>query len=61
MKQFLLKLWQDETGAETAEWVVIVGLILAVAITIYTGVLQDALSQLVTRISTIIGTVAPTT
>jgi Flp pilus assembly pilin Flp len=61
MKQFLLKIWQDETGAETAEWVVIVGLILAVAITIYTGVLQTSLTELVTRISALIGTVAPTT
>lgn len=36
MKSFLLKLWQDEEGAELVEWVVIVALIAIAAIATYT-------------------------
>ncbi|MEJ2402988.1 MAG: hypothetical protein P8171_01665 [Candidatus Thiodiazotropha sp.] len=50
MKNFLMNLWQDESGAETAEWVVIVALILAVAIGIYNGVLATQLQGVVTSI-----------
>ena len=36
MKNFLLKLWKDEEGAELVEWVVIVALIAIAAIATYT-------------------------
>jgi Flp pilus assembly pilin Flp len=54
MKNFLMKLWQEEDGAETAEWLVIVALILVVAVAIYTGVLQQELNDVVTAIGTIL-------
>jgi Flp pilus assembly pilin Flp len=54
MKQFLLKLWQDEEGAETAEWLVIAALITVVGTTVYPGALQPALTGLVTSISTMV-------
>jgi Flp pilus assembly pilin Flp len=44
MKNFLMNLWQDESGAETAEWLVIVALVTAVAVTLYTGVLANELN-----------------
>jgi Flp pilus assembly pilin Flp len=60
MKNFLMNLWQDESGAETAEWVVIVALILAVAIGVYNGILNTQLTNLVNRIGGLLDTVAPT-
>ncbi len=51
MKDFLMKLWSDEEGAETAEWLVIVALIVAVAIALYPGVLQPALEAVINSIS----------
>jgi Flp pilus assembly pilin Flp len=51
MKQFLLKLWQEEEGAETAEWLVIAALITVVGTAVYPGVLQPALEGLVGSIS----------
>jgi Flp pilus assembly pilin Flp len=50
MKNFLMNIWQDESGAETAEWIVIVALILAIAIVVYPGTLQPALVALMGRI-----------
>jgi Flp pilus assembly pilin Flp len=58
MKQFLLKLWHDEEGAETAEWLVIVAMLVAIGIVVYdTGdpSLQTTLSGLVTSISGAVG------
>jgi Flp pilus assembly pilin Flp len=52
MKNFLQRLWREEDGAETAEWLVIVALILVVAVAIYTGVLQQELTDVVTAIGT---------
>jgi Flp pilus assembly pilin Flp len=63
MKQFLLKLWQDEEGAETAEWLVIAALITVVGTAVYPGVLQPALTGLVGSISGMVtsaGVPAPT-
>jgi Flp pilus assembly pilin Flp len=37
MKQFLLKLWHDEEGAETAEWLVIVAMLVAIGLGVYEG------------------------
>ena len=50
MKSLLCRLWKDEEGAEIAEWVVVVALLVAVAIVIYTNILQDSLSRAVVAI-----------
>jgi Flp pilus assembly pilin Flp len=50
VKNWLLALWNDEEGAETAEWIVIVALIVAVAIVVYFGVLKGVLSNAVTAV-----------
>jgi Flp pilus assembly pilin Flp len=55
MKYFLMNIWQDEAGAETAEWLIIVAMITAVAAGLYTGVLADALTGTVTYIEGVIG------
>jgi Flp pilus assembly pilin Flp len=55
MKKFLMNIWHDEAGAETAEWVVIVALILAVALVVYTTILQTALTGVVNDIALAIG------
>ena len=49
MKNFFVKLWKDEEGAELVEWVVIVGLIAVAAIATY--------AMLETRISAMMNTV----
>jgi len=43
MKNFLLKLWKDEEGAELVEWVVIVALIAIAAYATY-AMLQTQMS-----------------
>ena len=50
MKSLFLKLWNDEEGAEIAEWVVVVALLVIVAILIYNNILRGSLSTLVTNI-----------
>ena len=52
MKKFLVGLWKDEEGAETAEWVVIVALLVVVGIAIYNGILRTELEGLVGDIGT---------
>ena len=52
MKKILFGLWRDEEGAETAEWVVIVALLVVVGIAIYNGILRNELSDLVNDIGT---------
>jgi Flp pilus assembly pilin Flp len=44
MKNFLLKLWKDEEGAEFVEWVIIVALIAIAAGLVY-GALDDTLGK----------------
>jgi Flp pilus assembly pilin Flp len=57
MKQFLLKLWHDEEGAETAEWLVIVALLVLVGTTVYGDPgLEGTLNNLVTYVGTIVPT-----
>ena len=56
MKKFLMKLWKEEEGAETAEWLVIVALIVAVAVLLYNGILLTALTNAVQFISDTITT-----
>ena len=58
MKKFLVGLWKDEEGAETAEWVVIVALLVVVGIAIYNGILRTELTNLVNDIGTQIGGIA---
>jgi len=50
MKSLFYRLWKDEEGAEIAEWVVVVALLVAVALVIYTNVLQNSLSTAVSSI-----------
>jgi len=50
MKKWFKRLWKDESGAETAEWVVIVALLVIVGIAIYNGVLREQLSNAVETI-----------
>jgi Flp pilus assembly pilin Flp len=52
MKSLFLKLWNDEEGAEIAEWVVVVALLVIVAIVIYNTILQGQLGNLVNDIGT---------
>ena len=60
MKDWLLKLWKDEEGAETAEWIVIVALIVGVAVVVYLAVLQPQLNTAVTKIgNTIMSAATP--
>jgi Flp pilus assembly pilin Flp len=50
MLNLFQQLWEDESGAEVAEWVIVVALLVIVAIAIYTGVLQGSLSDAVSNI-----------
>lgn len=62
MKNLLMDIWQDESGAETAEWLVVVSLILVVAVAIYTLVLQGVLTDVaagITATLTAAGIVGP--
>jgi Flp pilus assembly pilin Flp len=61
MKNVLMNIWQDESGAETAEWLVIVSLITAVGVLVYNGVLVTALTALVGQIQNAVTNIpAPT-
>ena len=54
MKNFLLKLWKDEEGAELVEWVVIVALIAIAAIATYTMLateMSDKMKEVMDAIS----------
>ena len=46
MKNFLLKLWKDEEGAELVEWVVIVALIAIAAIAVYSMLQSEMVSKM---------------
>ena len=50
MKELLLKLWKDEEGAEIAEWVIVVALLVFVGSAIYFGILQGQLADAVNTI-----------
>jgi Flp pilus assembly pilin Flp len=52
MKNILMNIWRKEEGAETAEWIVIVALILAVALVVYDDILLTTLTGVVTAIGT---------
>ena len=53
---FIKRLWKEEDGAETAEWVVIVALLVVVALLIYNNILKDALQTVVENIESDITT-----
>ena len=46
----------DEEGAEIVEWVIVVAILAAIAVTAYSGTLGTAISTAVNNISTIITT-----
>ena len=54
---------RDESGIETAEWVIILAIVCAVAFFVYGvntgGGVQGALSTVVSRISSALGTLTP--
>lgn len=54
MKNLMLRLWNDEEGAEIAEWVIVVALLVAVAVLVYTDTLGPILTGVVTAIGTAI-------
>jgi Flp pilus assembly pilin Flp len=54
MKKILMHIWQDEIGAETAEWIIIAALITTVAAAVYPGVLQPALEGAVAYIEGVV-------
>jgi Flp pilus assembly pilin Flp len=57
MKQFLLKLWQEEEGAETAEWLVIAAMLVVIGTAVYQtdpAGLQATLGGVVGYIGTIV-------
>ena len=61
MKHLFYRLWRDEEGAEIAEWVVVVALLVIVAIFIYNQILKGQLSTAVNMIGSKIMSVASST
>ena len=57
MRKILFGLWRDEEGAETAEWVLIVALLVLVTIAVYNGILRNELMGLVNNMVTKIGNI----
>ena len=57
MKNFFLRLWKDEEGAELVEWVVIVALIAIAAVAVY-SMLED---QMVTKMGEVLNLIKTTT
>lgn len=43
MKTVLMRLLKEESGADTAEWVVITAFVIGVAVVVYNGILSDTL------------------
>ena len=56
MNDFFVRLWKEEDGIETVEWIFIAAVILAVAAGAYAGGLGDAITGVITDISTALGT-----
>ena len=55
MNDFLLRLWNDEEGAETVEWIFIVIIIIAVAVVAYATNLQQAIINTINKLSSKLG------
>ena len=49
MKNWVRRLWNAEEGADTAEWIVVVGLIVGAAVVVYANILSPELSAALTR------------
>ena len=49
MKQFLLKLWNDEEGAEIVEWVIVAAVLIGVAVAAY-ALLGDNVNEAVNAV-----------
>ncbi|NCA89156.1 MAG: Flp family type IVb pilin [Gammaproteobacteria bacterium] len=56
MKNFFLKLWKDEEGAEMVEWAIVVGLVVIAAIGAYT-LLGQKVSSTATEVANKLDTV----
>lgn len=54
LRPCLLRLWDDQKGAELAEWVVVVAFILAVGVVVYDQILKGQLSVAVAAIGSTI-------
>ena len=50
MKTTLMRLLKEEDGADTAEWVVITAMVIAVAVVVYNGILSGSLVDAVSDI-----------
>jgi hypothetical protein len=50
----IIRVLRDEQGIETLEWIVVGALVVAVGVTIYTGILQEQLVAAVGRIGQMI-------
>jgi Flp pilus assembly pilin Flp len=50
MKTLFKRLWEEEDGADTAEWVVITAMVIAVAVVVYNGILSGSLVDAVSDI-----------
>ena len=46
----------DEQGAEIVEWVIVVAILAAIAVAVYSGTLGDAIKSAIDKISAIITT-----
>ena len=56
IKEFFSKLWNDEEGAETVEYVVIAAILAGIGVVVYqSGALKTTLNTGVTKIGNIIG------
>ncbi len=45
MNEFFRKLWKDEEGAETVEWVIIAAILAGIAVAAYQGSLLSAINN----------------
>jgi Flp pilus assembly pilin Flp len=54
VKEFLKKLWKDEEGAETVEWVLVAGALALIASTVYATSLKQSLVNAMATISTLV-------
>ncbi len=57
MKNFLLKLWKDDDGAEMVEWAIVVGLVVLASIGAYT-LMGDSVSKVTQKIADSLSDVA---
>jgi len=61
MKSLISQLWHDEEGAEIAEWIVVVAMLVIVAAFIYNQILRRELSSAVNAIGSKIQSAANAT